>query len=204
MVLGTALLIGALSLFLYNQNESDAAGEAAAQVMPVIVQRIQENVQEREESSGESSGYTGPVPNTPLQFLTPEDKKMTETVIDGDAYIGYLSIPALSLELPVMADWSYSKLNKAPCRFTGTLRGEDLVIMAHNYWRHFGQLSELKLDDEVIFVDMDGVTTKYRVVATDILGPDAKEEMTSGEYDLTLFTCTYGGENRVTVRCDMD
>jgi hypothetical protein len=25
--------------------------------------------------------------------------------------------------------------------------------------------------------------------------------MTDGEYDLTLFTCTYGGKSRVTVRC---
>ena len=26
--------------------------------------------------------------------------------------------------------------------------------------------------------------------------------MTSGTFDLTLFTCTYGGQNRVTVYCD--
>ena len=38
--------------------------------------------------------------------------------------------------------------------------------------------------------------------AVDILDHTAVEDMISGEYDLTLFTCTYGGENRVTVRCD--
>lgn len=26
--------------------------------------------------------------------------------------------------------------------------------------------------------------------------------MTSGDYPLTLFTCTYGGKSRITVRCD--
>ena len=34
------------------------------------------------------------------------------------------------------------------------------------------------------------------------LRPTAVEEMTSGTFDLTLFTCTYGGRSRITVYCD--
>jgi len=40
------------------------------------------------------------------------------------------------------------------------------------------------------------------IVVIDILEPYSVEEMTSGEFDLTLFTCTQGGSHRVTVRCD--
>jgi sortase A len=40
------------------------------------------------------------------------------------------------------------------------------------------------------------------LVAQDILDPYAVEEMTAGNYDLALFTCTYGGKSRVTVYCD--
>ena len=112
-------------------------------------------------------------------------------------------IPELELELPIMADWSYPKLQIAPCRYTGSVRGEDLVIMAHNYASHFGGLSKLLEGDSVIFTDMDGIVTEYEVVAQDVLDPYAVEEMTSGEFDLTLFTCTFGGHNRVTVYCDM-
>ena len=50
---------------------------------------------------------------------------------------------------------------------------------------------------------MDGVTYEYAVVTKDILDPTAVEEMTAGEYDLTLFTCTPGGASRVTVYCDL-
>jgi sortase A len=50
---------------------------------------------------------------------------------------------------------------------------------------------------------MDGNTTAYEVVGKDVLDPTAVEVMTSGEYDLTLFTCTYGGASRVTVYCDL-
>jgi sortase A len=134
--------------------------------------------------------------------LTEEDKKMTEVEIDGHYYIGCLSIPALELELPIMSDWSYSKLRVSPCRYNGTVRGEDLVLMAHNYKSHFGYISQLKLGDRVVFTDMDGNVTEYKVVGTDVLEPTAVETVTSGDYDLTLFTCTYGGKSRVTVYCD--
>ncbi|MBR5633023.1 MAG: sortase, partial [Clostridia bacterium] len=69
---------------------------------------------------------------------------------------------------------------------------------------HFGTLSRLNVGDEVSFTDMDGVTTRYRVEAMDILESTAVETMTSGEFDLTLFTCTYSGQSRVTVYCNIE
>jgi sortase A len=36
----------------------------------------------------------------------------------------------------------------------------------------------------------------------EILRPTAVEEMISGDWDLTLFTCTIGGATRVTIRCE--
>ena len=117
-------------------------------------------------------------------------------------YIGYLSIPALGLELPVMSEWDYNRLNIAPCRYSGSTKTDDLVIAAHNFAQHFGGLSGLTGGEQVIFVDMDNVVSTYTVVAVEILAPTAVEEMTNGEYDLSLYTCTYGGRSRVTVRCD--
>ena len=47
-----------------------------------------------------------------------------------------------------------------------------------------------------------GETTEYEVKAVEVLAPSAVEEITSGNYDLTLFTCTYGGRSRIAVNCD--
>ena len=138
----------------------------------------------------------------PVDLLTDEEKKMSEVVIDGYAYIGYLSMPTLDLELPVMSTWSYPQMKLAPCRYNGSIRGEDLVIMAHNYSNHFGKISQLSVGDNLSFTDADGVTTVYTVVAQDIVESTAVEEVTDGTYDLTLFTCTYGGGSRVTVYCN--
>lgn len=194
MLLGAALVLGALSLFLYNQHEAAEAEQAAQILLPQLVEKIQE-------SDGETQAPE-PAAETPVEYLTPSDLEMTEVVINGYAYIGYLSIPGLGLELPVMSGWDYTRLQIAPCRYTGSLRGEDLVIMAHNYANHFGRLASLSEGDSVIFTDMDGTATAFEVVGMDILAPTAVEEMISGDFDLTLFTCTYGGRNRVTVYCD--
>lgn len=191
MVLGAALIFGALSLFLHNQEEADAAQQSAEALMPQILAQI-----EVEQPSATAAL------EIPEAYLEPEDLAMKEVEIDGYGYIGYLSLPNLGLELPVMADWDYTRLQIAPCRYSGTVRGNDLVIMAHNYWYHFGRLSELSEGNAVSFTDMDGNVTEYEVVALDVLQPTAVEEMTAGEYDLALFTCTYGGQNRVTVYCD--
>ena len=183
MALGAAALLAALGLVVYNQREQQTAASAVDAALPHVLEEIHRQQE------------TEALPD-------PYSEEMREVRIEEYDYIGYLSVPALNLDLPVMADWSYPLLKLSPCRYTGATKTDDLVVMAHNYERHFGHISELSPGDEVVFTDMEGVVTRYAVAALDILNPTAVEEMTAGDYDLTLFTCTYGGQSRVTVRCD--
>lgn len=184
MALGLVMIAASLGLFLSNTREQQQAAEAVEAVMPQIVEAILDQP--------DMTPVT--VPHTP--------KQMPVVEIDGYGYIGFVGIPALELELPVMADWSYPQLKLSPCRFSGDLYTGDLVVMAHNYEHHFGSLKDLRVGDPVTFTDMGGVTFEFAVTAVDILSPMDVEEMTSGDHDLTLFTCTYGGKSRVTIRCD--
>ena len=197
MILGTALIIGALILFTYNRNEARAARAQSEALLPKLVERM-----ERMEEWEDDPEADLPVPSIPEELLTEEDVKMEEVEIDKHRYIGYLSIPSLDLELPIMSDWSYPQLKIAPCRYYGTVRGNDLVLLAHNYDRHFGRIKNLNEGDLVFFTDVAGNVTGYSVVAQDVLSPNSVEEMTAGVFDLTLFTCTYGGKSRVTVYCN--
>lgn len=200
MILGVIFLAGAMGLLLRNRQEAERAQLASAELMPRLEQAIEHNLAVRESRPPEQ---TQPViPGTPLEMMDPEALKMTEVEIDGHSYIGYLQIPALNLELPVMAGWSYEKLQIAPCRLCGTTKEENLVLMAHNYRNHFGTIQELRPEDYVLFVDMEGEITAYEVVATDVVAPTAVKEVTAGDFALTLFTCTYGGRTRVVVYCD--
>lgn len=189
MALGAACFLAGVGLLLFNAAQAKKAEQAVMEVIPELVEEI---TQKREEAEKESI--------LPELVLDPANVEMTEVTIKGHSYIGYLTID--DLVLPILSDWSYKKLQIAPCRYTGNLRSNDLVLMAHNYPKHFGKLSDLRWGDSVTFTDMDGVVTKYTVVSRDILAPSAVEEMTAGNFDLTLFTCTYGGKSRVTVYCD--
>lgn len=134
-------------------------------------------------------------------YLLDPNMPMPVKTIDGLDYVGELLLPTLELELPVLNEWSYPLLQISPCRYAGSAYLDNLVIAAHNYNKHFGQIKNLALGDAVQFKDMDGNVFTYQVDEITTLEPTAVEEMTSGEWDMTLFTCTLGGQSRVTVRC---
>lgn len=214
MILGAALVIGALSLFAYNQHIDSQAEEASEVVLPQLIDMIREQAEtDAEEDSGDSpvvttapDGSVSLIPELPSDLpdpYAPVDVTMKEIELNGYAYIGYLSVPDLGLELPIMSEWDYKRLQKSPCRYTGTVKGEDLVLLAHNYNSHFGKLSKLVPGAPIYFTDVEGITTSYEVIAVNVIQPTAVEEVTSGEYALTLFTCTYSGRTRVVVYCDI-
>ena len=86
---------------------------------------------------------------------------------------------------------------------SGSASTADLVILAHNYRAHFGSLNRLEVGDEVSVTLIDGTTYVYLVDAKEVVPPTAVESVTSGEWPLTLFTCTLGGKTRLVIRCDM-
>lgn len=183
MVSSAVLFFGALSLFLYNEVQSIRAEQSAKEA---LMQMVEQAAQSKDLEETENKGFSD----------------MTEMSIDGYTYIGYLSIPELELELPIMADWDYARLKIAPCRYSGSVREDNLVLMAHNYEGHFGLLSELTEGAQVIFTDVEGESAFYHVAAKDVLVPTAVEEITGSDFDLALFTCTYGGKSRIVIYCE--
>ncbi|MCD8118469.1 MAG: sortase [Lachnospiraceae bacterium] len=153
---------------------------------------------------GNGNGSETGAGNETADSETGSGTEMATAEIDGSAYIGILTIPSLGLELPIQSEWSYAGLKIAPGRYSGSVWTDDLVICGHNYTRHFGNLKYLEQGDPLYFTDVNGNVFAYEVEEVVILQPTDVEEMMSretGEWDLTLFTCTIGGQTRVTVRC---
>ncbi|HHU08280.1 MAG TPA: sortase [Clostridiaceae bacterium] len=198
IVLGIALIVAALILLVSNINDDQTAGIASQEVLAQVRAVI------RDGSALASNGGDDSVDKRP-DFLADESEdatEMTVQVIDGHDYIGYLKIPKLNLELPIMSSWDGDKLNIAPCRHFGSTKTDNLVIAGHNYKSHFGSLSSLNIDDVIIFTDMDGVSWRYAVGSIDILAATAVEAVRDSVWDLILYTCTYGGRDRVTIFAD--
>ena len=122
--------------------------------------------------------------------------------INGDEFIGTIKIPSINLELPVMSEYTYSKLKKAPCRYYGNLFTNDLIICAHAYETFFANLVNLKQNDLIIFTDVDGNNYVYEVLEIEVLKSTDVDKMINSDFDLTLYTCTYDNTGRVTVRCN--
>ena len=182
MLLGLLLLAAALCLTGYNLWEEYQAEKSARQVLSQMEAQLSE-------------------PSALPAYLVAPEMEMPILIIDGHEYIGYLYIPSLDLSLPVMSQWSYPNLKLAPCRYSGSAYLDNLIIAGHNYKKQFGVLKNLQLGDKIVFTDMDRNSFSYAVSEILVLEPTAVEELQAGDWDLTLFTCTPGGQSRVTVRC---
>mgnify|MGYP005900378739 FL=1 len=196
--LGLLLLLAALGLTAYNL-WLDAR---ASMSVDVVLERLTPTLSSRQsELPPLSSGEALEEAFVPDYVLNPE-MAMPEETIDGRNYIGVLDIPALELSLPIISEWSYDALQIAPCRYSGSAYLDNLVIAGHNYRSHFASLPQLQPGDTVTFTDMDGNVFSYAVSSLETLSSYAISDMTSGDWDLTLFTCTVGGQSRLAIRCD--
>ena len=173
LLIGVILLLVAGGWYVYNIIEDKNAGEYATEILNKL--------------------------NTAQNDNT--DKNSPVITVDGDAFCGRLIIKKLDVELPVYDEWSYARLKSAPCRYTGSVNTNDIIIAAHNYKSHFGRLNKLIIGDEVEFIDAYGGSHLYEVCELTTLDGTAVEDMHSGGWNFTLFTCTKGGKQRVTVRC---
>lgn len=126
--------------------------------------------------------------------------------VDGNEYLGQLYFPTIDLTLPVMADWDYTKLREAPCRYSGSYLTDDLVICGHNYASHFRPIKSLPIGTQVVFTPIGGDPIEYQIISSEVVDPYDVDEMVKKiegtEWDLTLFTCTTGGRTRYAVRCE--
>ena len=109
IVIGLVLIGAALIITFNNIRENIVAEKSSRETVSCLKEQIY---------NGEISPYTGDENNEPI-YKQYSDMTMPEIEIDGERYIGILSIPDLDLELPVRGDFSYKGLTTAPCRYSG-------------------------------------------------------------------------------------
>lgn len=193
---GVLLILASVGLVAHNLMEDSRAGEASKDSLEKLVEYIP---QVSEPEPGETVPLQLKQRELPLHEVFPY-MDMPEQEVDGKWYIGVLEIPVLELKLPIISRWSDSDSLTAPCRYAGSAYMDDLVIAGHNYGNHFRELTRLSIGDAVSFTDVDGNRFDYVMSDIEILKPDQVDEMCSGEWDLTLFTCTVGGGERIAIR----
>ena len=207
MLFGVALIVAALVLFLHNIKQDRRAGAlsqlALARVFSVISE--QHFAESRSDFSAHSEELDpGPIPglgNGRSEYKIQLSEKQPVAKIDGFSYLGFLSIPVLNLNLPVLFSRDQESLEIGPCRHFGSCRSGDLVLAGHNYNSHFGRIHTLKAGDLIVFTDIFGVSSRFKVEQLELVAATAVDQIKNSGWDLTLYTCSYGGQQRLVVSC---
>lgn len=200
LVFGCVLVAASLVLTGWNIWNEEQSGVHAQTAMEQLAAQIKSTEPVEEDPQSE------PIfrPAVPVETTAPPEdtyRPMPEVVIDGIGYIGYLNIPALELDLPVIGQSNEDNLKIAPCRFYGTAYQKNFVIGGHSYRKHFRRLSSLGYGERLSFTDMEGTVFSYQVEECEVIQPYEAEYLCSGDWDMSLYTCTPGGLTRVVLRC---
>lgn len=183
MTAGILCVAAAAALLIHNNNENKNAEVKSSAVMSSLMSVIEAET------------------TNPSLEKDPFDTEMLTVSIDGYDYIGYLFIPCLELELPIMAECDDERLETAPCRYYGSTKTNNLVIAGHSYNSHFGYIGELEKGNTVIFTDVEKNNLNYKVTSVEILQPTDVDKVKDTGDDLIFYTCTYSTEERIAVRC---
>lgn len=181
---GSVLCIGcAISLFLYNNAQDKKAYEHNAKTLKSFEQSML-NVNKED---------------VPLDI-----SEMQTLNIDGTDYIGTIDIPKINIKLPVQNECTDETLKDGPCRYFGTCEEDNMIIAGHNMKSVFNGIRYLETGDAVRFTDVSNIAHNYLVYEIEQVDGYDCDRMSSGDWALTLFTCTYGGRERIAVRCVND
>lgn len=179
IAIGALMIIAAAVLIKNNFDESASAGEASEVLLDEVIEQM------------------------PTTVLPAKDEGPMPIVdVEGRSFVGTVQIPSLGLLLPIQDEWSSDNAKVSLCRYKGSVYDNDLIVCGHNYAEHFGTLPDLEIGSDVIVTDMNGKSFFFEVTNMETLGAYDIDEMEAGEWDFTMFTCTIGGSNRVTVRCE--
>lgn len=161
-------------------------------------------------------GYEELNPNVNSTTKTNSTKNSTSTSIytasNGKKYeyIGFVKIPKINLEYPILSKTTDALMKVAPCKFHGCNPNEvgNLCIIAHNYRRKgvfFSDVPDyLTIGDIVEIQDLSQQTVQYEIYDIHTVLPenvDDTTQKTNGRREVTLITCTDDSQQRVIVRC---
>ena len=145
------------------------------------------------------------------QIIEPTNKITTQTYTasNGTTYTveAILNIPRLSINYPIISETSEELLKISLNKYWGPGPNEvgNYCIVGHNYKnkKMFGRLNEIVSGDTVELTDMDGNTLKYTVYDKYVVDPTdvaCTSQLTNGNKEVTLITCTNYGQQRLVVK----
>lgn len=127
--------------------------------------------------------------------------------------VAVIEIPKINIIYPVIYSEDTSNkttedlLRLSVVKYWGPDANEqgNFCIVGHNYHnkRFFSKISTLKTGDSIYLTDVDNRTLEYQVYDKKVIEPDdlkCTTQLTNGQTEITLITCTMTGKQRTIVK----
>ena len=149
------------------------------------------------------------VPIVELHTSTTTNTIDYEVTANGVSYQteAILDYPKLGINYPVLSEESEDLLKVSLCKYWGPNPNKvgNYCIVGHNYLsgKMFGKLSSAAIGDEITLTDLNNnkvtyvVYNRYVVEPTDV---SCTSQLTNGQREITLITCTNYGKQRLVVK----
>lgn len=147
--------------------------------------------------------------------LSNVDKSYSKKTADGFNYrsLASISIPKINVNYPILegetmsTEETDSLLKISPCKFWGPEINEvgNYCIVGHNYRnnRFFSKVLTLEVGDTFTISEVSGRVITYQIYDKYTVEPKNRSctsQLTGGEKEVTLITCTDNSEYRVIVK----
>ena len=195
---GIIITVSFLGVLAYGVWDENRAAKSVALTSQMLYEQTEKN---KTENNNKDEDITPEDAAAPTEL--PEETYNPMIEINGEFYAGILYIPSLSLKLPVNNQWSDDRLKETPCRYAGDIKNS-LIICAHDYKSHFGNITRLSYGERLFITDAEGNEHWYSVGLLETLKATDIDILINAPYDLTLFTCTPSGKERIAVRCERE
>lgn len=204
MIIAVVMVISAGIILVYNTWDNNRVEEESLETVTKLEELIGKNnfVNDTDDKNEENIESEGEAASSSDSDVSIDIKSSVN--INGYNYIGIIYIPSLNnLAVPVIDTCTDANLKVSVCRYAGSLQNNNMVIAGHNYKSSFGKLSKLTTGSIAYFKSVDGTVYKYKCKEILTLSENDVYEMQTGDWDLTLFTCTYSGTSRLTLRFEI-
>ena len=106
--------------------------------------------------------------------------------------------------MPVRSVWDEKAVEAVPCRYSGSIYNNTLVIAATDAEGQMDFVNSVNTGDRLTVTDMRGEQFSYKVVKVENSNTATAEELNTNEFDLTIFVEYSGPTDYLFIRCDSD
>lgn len=129
---------------------------------------------------------------------------MSSMEIDGESYVALLEMDMYKFKMPVRSVWDEKAVEAVPCRYSGSIYNNSLVIAATDAEGQMDFVNSVNTGDRLTVTDMRGEQFSYKVVKVENSNTATDEELNTDEFDLTIFVEYSGPTDYLFIRCDSD